>query len=387
MKPKELVKDVVFGGLFPAAYRWGSRRPVDRNKAVFVAQHATELPDNFKLVFARMRDVHGLDCRFVSLNKGAGRLAYTAHCANMLQEVASARYVFLDDASDVLSCVQLREASSVVQLWHACGAFKKFGMSTADKLFGESRESKLRHPLYENLSLVTVSSPEVEWAYREAMVLEDVPHVVKPLGVSRTDVYFDEGFRAAASEYVRARVASSGGRKLLLYAPTFRGNPQDATGPDQLNVPALREALGDEWFLVVKHHPFVKQPPAIPPECADFACYAPEGVAIDELLCASDACITDYSSIVFEYALLGRPLVFFAYDVDDYDDWRGFYYDYDAMTPGPVVKTTEEVVDCLLHPEASFNQDELSRFRERFMVACDGRSTQRICDEVIALSS
>ena len=383
MKLKELAKDVVFDGLFPSVYAQAARRPLEPNKAVFVSQKAMELPDNFRLVFDRLRDVYGFDCRLVSLHKAQGKPAYIANCIKMLREVATARFVFLDDASDVISCVRLRETTDVVQLWHACGAFKKFGMSTADKLFGGTREEKQRHPFYENLSLVTVSSPEVAWAYREAMVLEDDPLVVQSLGVSRTDVYFDEGFRDAASAYVRAQLPIARGRKLLLYAPTFRGHAYDAKGPDQLDIPAMRAALGDEWFLVLKHHPFVKNLPEIPDDCKDFACYAPAGVAIDEMLCASDACITDYSSVVFEYALLDRPLLFFAYDVDDYDDWRGFYYDYDEMTPGPVVKTTQEVIDHLTHLDERFDRRELAAFRDMFMGSCDGRATMRICNYLL----
>lgn len=70
---------------------------------------------------------------------------------------------FLNDASNVVSCLPLREGTTVVQLWHGCGAFKKWGMSTADLIFGGSRDEILRHPFYKNLSLVTVSSPEVVW--------------------------------------------------------------------------------------------------------------------------------------------------------------------------------------------------------------------------------
>ncbi len=403
---KTAVKDLVLGKWLPGVYQLAAEAaPVDPRKALFVAQKGHKLSDNYELMFHHLRCVYGLDVRFVALRYDeVSYPAYLRNCAAFLREAATARFVFLDDASDIMSCVNLREGTNVVQLWHACGAFKKFGLSTSEKLFGGTRAEKLRHPFYANLSLVTVSSPQVAWAYREAMDLDDpadrIPPdetiaspdcaspagehaIVQATGVSRTDVYFDEGFRAAASTCVRAALPAAGKRKIVLYAPTFRGDSAHAAGPDQLDVRALKRALGNEWFLVVKHHPFVKNPPAIPDDCADFACMAPAGTRIDELLCAADACVTDYSSIVFEYALLDRPLAFFAYDLANYDDWRGFYYDYDAMTPGPVVSTTAELADYLAHVDERYDAQAMAEFRTRFMSACDGHATARIAQTIM----
>ena len=375
---KTAVKDLVLGKWLPNVYEFAAEAaPIDPRKVLFVAQKGHKLSDNYELMFEHLRAAYGLDVRFIALRYDeVSYPAYLRNCAALVREAATARFVFLDDASDIMSCMNLREGTDVVQLWHACGAFKKFGLSTSEKLFGGTRSEKLRHPFYSNLSLVTVSSSEIAWAYCEAMDLDD--SIVQATGVSRTDVFFDEGFRAAATAYVRAALPAAGERKIVLYAPTFRGDSAHAAGPDQLDVRELKRALGDEWFLVVKHHPFVKNPPAIPGDCSDFTCMAPAGMRIDELLCAADACVTDYSSIVFEYSLLDRPMAFFAYDLADYDDWRGFYYEYDAMTPGPVVGTTAELADYLEHVDERYDAQAMAAFRTRFMSACDGHATARI---------
>ena len=106
---------------------------------------------------------------------------------------------------------------------------------------------------------------------------------------------------------------------------------------------------------------------------------------IDWLLTIADVRISDYSSIVFEYSPFGRPMVFFAYDKDDYDDWRGFYYDYDEMTPGPVLKTTGEVIDCIANAAERFDPAQVEAFCQKFMGACDGHATERICEATLAL--
>lgn len=103
---------------------------------------------------------------------------------------------------------------------------------------------------------------------------------------------------------------------------------------------------------------------------------------IDKLLCVSDVCISDYSSLIFEYSLFERPMIFFAYDLDEYFDWRGFYYNYDELTPGPIVKTTEEIIDYIQHLDTRFNPSQVRAFREKFMSACDGHATDRILELV-----
>ena len=87
--------------------------------------------------------------------------------------------------------------------------------------------------------------------------------------------------------------------------------------------------------------------------------------------------------LIFEYALFKRPMIFFAYDLDDYNDWRGFYYDYGDMTPGPVVRTSAELADYLGNLDARFDAAEVAAFRKKFMSACDGHATERICQLVV----
>lgn len=107
------------------------------------------------------------------LNGNTIRADYTQRCINAVEDIATAKYVFIDEGSNALSAMPLRPETKIIQLWHGCGAFKKFGFSTADLIFGESRKEQLRHPFNKNYSLVTVSSPEVAWAYYEAMNIDE----------------------------------------------------------------------------------------------------------------------------------------------------------------------------------------------------------------------
>lgn len=382
-KAKRAVKGVTLGFLFPLAYSYFSRKPVAAGRVLFLETKEREMPDSFQLLYKRLEEDPAKTPRYFTLEQNhVSYTQYLKNCIQALHDISRVEVVVLSDASDLVSCIKMRPETKAIQLWHACGAFKKWGMSTAELKFGGSREDLLRHPFYKNLSLVTVSSPEVVWAYEEAMVLEDQPGVVRPIGVSRTDKFFDPAFLEEARQHVEGAVPQIAGKKVILYAPTFRGRVASAKGPDQLDIDMMRQRLGRECVLLIKHHPFVKKLPPIPDTCKEFAFQVSGDLPIDELLAVSDVCVSDYSSLVFEYSLFGRPMAFFAYDLEDYGDWRGFYYDYDELTPGPVFGDTEALVDWLERVDELFDAERVDSFRRKFMGSCDGRSTERIYDRM-----
>ena len=382
---KKVGQILMFRIVFPLGYKhYIKGKKIKRKKAVFVEVRFDEITDSFRLVYDRMKadgfDVHE---QFIE-NIKPGKGGYIKRCLRMLEDISDAHYVFLNDACNVTSCIPLRKGTKIYQLWHACGAFKKFGMSTAELIFGDNRKSLEKYPNYGNLSYVTVSSPEVIWAYEEAMNLKDTKTQVVATGVSRTDVFYDQHFIEQSKAAVYSVCPAAENKKIILYAPTFRGRVAKAESPDCLDIPAMKRALGAEYVLLIKHHPFVKQPPVVPEDCADFAMDVTKSLEIDQLLCASDVCVSDYSSLIFEYSLFERPMIFFAYDLDDYFDWRGFYYNYDELTPGPVVKETEEIIDYIRHLDARFDQAQVHAFKEKFMSSCDGHATDRIMALVYA---
>lgn len=382
---KKVGQILMFRIVFPLGYKhYIKGKKIKRKKAVFVEVRFDEITDSFRLVYDRMKadgfDVHE---QFIE-NIKPGKWGYIKRCLRMLEDISDAHYVFLNDACNVTSCIPLRKGTKIYQLWHACGAFKKFGMSTAELIFGDNRKSLEKYPNYGNLSYVTVSSPEVIWAYEEAMNLKDTKTQVVATGVSRTDVFYDQHFIEQSKAAIYSVCPAAENKKIILYAPTFRGRVAKAESPDCLDIPAMKRALGDEYVLLIKHHPFVKQPPVVPEDCADFAMDVTKSLEIDQLLCASDVCVSDYSSLIFEYSLFERPMIFFAYDLDDYFDWRGFYYNYDELTPGPVVKETEEIIDYIRHLDTRFDQAQVHAFKEKFMSSCDGHATDRIMALVYA---
>ncbi len=102
------------------------------------------------------------------------------------------------------------------------------------------------------------------------------------------------------------------------------------------------------------------------------------GISINELLTVSDILISDYSSVVFEFSLFERPMIFYTFDIDDYIDKRGLYYDFHEITPGPMFDNQDDIIDYIQHINERFDKEEVTAFKNKFMCSCDGHSSERI---------
>ena len=362
---------------FPKVYSSYCTEPVQENKVLFLEMRFTKLSNSFELIYKALEESgeYDLKCSYVQFNFIRGR-EFTQRVNEMLKELATAKYVFVDDASLILSSIPLRKETVAINLWHACGAFKKFGRSTAELKFGSSAATLDKYPNYGNLTHVTVSSPEVIWAYEEAMHLPK--GIVKATGVSRTDQFYDKEFVESRKQKLYEIMPEAKDKKVILYAPTFRGHVATASSPDRIDFERFCRELGNEYVIVCKHHPFVKNPPISPEELQHFARDLTKYLSIEDLLCCADICISDYSSLVFEYSLFEKPMIFYAYDYDNYCDWRGFYYDYSEFTPGPVVQTEDELLNSIKNIDTQFDKQKVIDFKEKFMGSCDGHATERI---------
>lgn len=177
-------------------------------------------------------------------------------------------------------------------------------------------------------------------------------------------------------------------KKVLLYAPTWRDDQQKSGGGYEYQTPVefglLMEQLSDEWVILFRAHNLVAN-------SFDFSRYKGfvrdvSGVNdINELYIVSDALMTDYSSVFFDFANLRRPILFFMYDLDHYkNELRGFYVDLDAL-PGEIMRDEREVVEALraLSSYEKKYSTKYNRFNKTYNYLDDGKATQRVVDAVI----
>jgi len=301
--------------------------------------------------------------------------------------LATARVFVVDDYYFPMYAIQPRPGTTYVQVWHACGAFKRFGYSSLDKAFGADEGFVAEFPIHSNYDLCLVSAMRFAPFYAEAF-RQPIERFTSRFGIPRTDLFFDDDRRATAEKAVRARYGLPTDRRVILYAPTFRGERITvARSPEDLDLRRMGELLGSDHVLLLRGHPFAaarmrdRAPRASGHGPDAFVIDVSDHPDINELMLVSDLLVTDYSSAMYEFALLERPIAFFTPDHDAYVRERGFYLNFPVDLPGPVFERTDDLAAYLR--AGAFDLDRVRRFREASFDVADGSSTRRLVDEVI----
>ncbi|QXE03468.1 CDP-glycerol glycerophosphotransferase family protein [Terribacillus sp. DMT04] len=351
--------------------------PIKSKKVVFASDSRSELDGNFYFVYEELhRRNLDLDILFL-FNERINNKKTISDLLKMAYHFATSKIILLDDFYPLIYPLKIRTNSELIQIWHAAGAFKTFGYSRIGRPGGPSPHSKN----HRNYTKAVVSSEGVRKNYSEGFGIS-LDKVV-PTGVPRADIFSDEEYKS----YVRNRLFDKyphlKEKKVILFAPTFRGNGQaSAHYPfETLNLKQLYEQLHEEYVFLFKIHPFVKNNLTIPYEYADFFYDFSEYREINDLLLVTDILITDYSSVCFEFALLNRPMLFFGFDVEKYIQDRDFYYNFFEFIPGPLLKTTDEMIYAIKNQE--FEMHKIKPFVDYFFDDTLGKASQNVVDQLI----
>lgn len=283
--------------------------------------------------------------------------------------LATSSHVFLNDNFLPLAYMRLSEETKVIQLWHGMGSFKKFGGSSeTDPALLSALRAASAHTTH-----ILASSAHIRANYAEAFLVPE--RKVLCIGCPQADYYFRAHDVAAWREAFYEEHPDARGKKLVLYAPTFRGDAErDRRLLDAFDFAAFHRELGEEYYLMVRLHPQI-QSARVPETVADMTDYP----NVRKLLLMTDLLIADYSSIAVEYALLNRPIVLYAFDRDWYlREDRGFYYDFEKTAPGPIVETMPELLACL--KEEAWDLEKVSAFAHLHNDFFDDQSAARIVD-------
>lgn len=357
-----------------------------KKRVVFATNRTETLSDNFKFIDREMRR-QALDFESVFLLKTVksglmGKVFYVLHLIKATYYLATSQFFLIDDFYFPVYVVKLRQGTEVVQVWHACGVFKKFGYSILDKDYGADNEYVKYIPIHQNYSHVLVSSKEVSPYYAEAFNMNESE--IRPIGIPRTDVFFDSELKEEAIQRVYQAYPQLKDKKIILYAPTFRGATRTTMHMEiPFDLKRVAETLDENTMLVLKMHPFISRniKETEVSKVVDVTGYS----EVNDLLLIADLLISDYSSLIFEYALLERPMIFYAHDRVTYVKERDFYYKYEMFVPGPIAETTEELIQ-ILH-QSNFDLDRIRAFKEKFFDDFDGKASQRFVQQVILKQS
>lgn len=367
----------LFGLLLTIVHGLPFRRPL----IVFTSDSRTSLSGNLKFVHDRIIE-RGLDRQFrlATIFKASIRLRRPLRDrARFVWLLARAHVILVEDYQPAIYRLPRRSDQRIIQLWHAWGAFKTVGYSRIGKSWGPNPYSSV----HKNYTYATVSSTHEVPFYAEAFGIPD-EHVV-PTGTPRMDDFLDPSRQAERREAAYTAIPGTRDREVILFAPTFRGGsarraryPVDLIDLDAANALCVERNA----TLIFKMHPFVRRRVDIPDEYRDRLIDVSDlPVETNDLLLITDLLITDYSSIVFEYSTQGRPMLFYAFDLEEYIATRDFYVPFEDFVPGRIVRTFDELVDAIRRED--YQLEKVAPFAARHLPAGNGTATDRIIDELI----
>jgi CDP-ribitol ribitolphosphotransferase len=301
----------------------------------------------------------------------AAKVRYLLRTLRGVYHVRTAGLVIVDNAWLPIHVAPHPRRTTVVQVWHATGALKRFGADTVVPLAEPERTFLHRH-----YDFVVTSGERSREPWSRA--LRTPVDRVLALGSPRTDMLLDPTAVKAARERVLAAHPALAGRTIVLWAPTFRGRGRARTGSTGIDGARLRALLPADRALVIKTHPNVD--PAVQP-VDGFDVVARPAEDLNDWLCAADVLVTDYSSSLFEWALLRRPLVLAVDDLEAYEQDPGLYLDVRTDLVGAKVRDTDEAARAIL--EATVDDAAWDAFIAEHMGACDGHAAERVVERFI----
>jgi len=346
--------------------------PIKKNRVTFLSNRTDVPTGNLKAAYDTVKTMDGVDIRVLCKSGAAGSIK--SILPRFLYLYMTSKVVYVDDYYHLISYVKKKKGTTLVQLWHGCGAFKTFGFSRYHK----DSALELYSANHRQYDLAIVSSEEVAELYAEAFGISR--NKVLALGSPRCDVLTDTAYRKEMRTKFFDAFPSVKDKKILLFAPTFRGKGNgDCYYPvEKFDVNKVLDALGDDWAVVVKMHPYLKER-IVPDDKHGISVIESDACAdwdINDILPATDYLVSDYSSVIFEASILDIPMVFLAFDLEDFIEKRDFYYDYKSFVPGPVVSSDMEAAAVIC--EGKPDLEKVRAFCKRSFDATTGSA----CDNI-----
>lgn len=285
-----------------------------------------------------------------------------------------------------------RRGCCYIQTWHGT-PLKKLALDMKDVDMAGVNDIKTYHKEFtdeaKNWDILISQNAFSTQVFRRAF---DFRKEIMETGYPRNDVLIRKNNPSDILKLKR-KLGLPTDRKILLYAPTWRDDEYTDKGNYRFN-PSLdfdymKSRLEGDWVLIVKYHYLIR-------DAVDWSSYRgfifnfDASVDISGLYLVSDALVTDYSSVMFDYCILRRPIYFYVYDLEKYrEKLRGFYFDLEEEAPGPLSRSTDELVRDILEQEAADSKIK-EAYEERYDLFCkkychrdDGRAAYRLTKRIL----
>ena len=356
-------------------YKHKSKKPV----VMFMSEQSTSISTNLKAVKDRML-ARGMDKDYVIVESYRSSVTNPRQglksWMDMLKKMAMSDFIFLDDHAPVLDWLILDKDTTLIQLWHAGAGFKSSGYSRWGHIGCPAPYSCHRQYKYGISGSKNIAHFFSEvWGINDSQVL--------PTGMPRIDEFLDENHRKKKTKELYEKYPMCKDKKVILFAPTYRGtNKANAHYPYELiDFKRLYELCGDEYVVLFKMHPWVASDVPIADQYRDRFADVGRYPNINDLFYITGLLITDYSSNIFEYSLMRKPMLFFAFDEIQYSFSRGFHRPYEESAPGKVCHTFDGILKAI--EEQDFDYPKVEEYVQKHFDYIDSHASDRVIDWII----
>lgn len=342
-----------------------------KNKVIIMSRQSNSPSLDITMLEDKLHQLHP-DYQVVVLCKLLGpsmgdKIKYFVHMFVQMYHLATAKIVVLDSYCITASILNHRDSLKIFQMWHSIGTMKKFGYSILDKPEGSS--SKIAHlmKMHRNYDYILAAGD----GYRNHLAegFNYPPEKIVTLPLPRVEVLKDREYCRKKKEEILSVYPELKDRKNIVYVPTFR----------KLNdyefLCALKNLCNSvdysKYNLIIKAHPLT--------DLSGFD----GGKAIRDtrfssfdMLFISDMVISDYSCIMYEAAILGKPIYLYTYDYDEYMETRDIYMDFDAEVPGPICQNAVSLLTEISNN--SYDYSKLERFLNKYVYMGSSHETEDI---------
>lgn len=361
--------------------------PIKSNLVIFESFHGKQFSDNPRAIYDYLVKHKPNYYLIWSIQKGS-EAVFNAHNVPYVRRLSikwcyyMARSKYWVFNTRTPKWLNKKNDNIFIQTWHGT-PLKKLGLDINDvKMPGTSTEQYRKNIILESQKWDYLISPN----YYSTKIFKNAFNYngeIIETGYPRNDFLVKNNDRRSI-EKTKLKLGLPQDKKIILYAPTWRDDEYFSQGRYkfnlQLDIQELQNNLGDNYILVLRTHYLIAEELNIE-KYTDFAFDFSNHHDIRELYIVADYLITDYSSVFFDFKILKRPVIFFAYDLDKYrESLRGFYFNFEKDAPGPIVSTTREVIEMILNLENG--SMEYLDFFSKYCYLEDGKATERVVKEI-----
>lgn len=341
--------------------------PQKNNRVSFVSLTSKNLTGDMKQIVDKLSKEKEIEIKLVLFKYEhtlISSILYLFNCVYQLFIINTSKVVIINDNNYVISKYKKRNVK-VIQIWHACGAVKKFG-----------NEINRKYPI-KNYDYVISSSDVWKEVYARSFNVET--ECVLPLGLPRTDTLLNSDYLKKLKENMYKKYPVLKNKYVILYAPTFRGNIIDGMYHLPIELDRVIEKLPIDMVIIYKLHPLLKDVDL----GGNDRLLKMNAEDLYSLFSVSDCLISDYSSVLFDFSLLGKKEVYYIPDVEEYKQTIGLNINFDTF-PGKICLDENSLIE-ILSDKKNNNEQEMNKFKNKYFKYQDGQASIRIVNFILQL--